>query len=244
MSGSDGQTESDGVLGGPMSKFRGVFFFLLLAAFVWPGTAGAQQAQSTLVQQTVARIVARETEEMKTIQKYAPLVETYVQKVKSDPSGAWTPNGDRYFLGRADFAKGVEVVSLDPRYASFLGRFGKDMGKVFDFKTEFLPRGFLQMIYVDDAGLDTTNYKFEYVRQEFLGEVRTLVFDVTPVGKSKKKGRFLGRIGPRTRLSRSSGLTAPMPASILTALSTSTAGAKTSDPISGCRRRFTARRAR
>ncbi|MGH9680681.1 MAG: hypothetical protein ACRD4Y_12085, partial [Candidatus Acidiferrales bacterium] len=37
------------------------------------------------------------------------------------------------------------------------------------------------------------HYSFDYVRREFLGEVRCLVFDVTPLNKSGK-GRFLGRI--------------------------------------------------
>jgi hypothetical protein len=58
---------------------------------------------------------------------------------------------------------------------------------------EFLPKGFLQMIYLDTNGLDTQTYNFEYVRREFLGEVRTLVFDVTPAKKAGK-GRFMGRI--------------------------------------------------
>jgi Peptidase family M48 len=58
---------------------------------------------------------------------------------------------------------------------------------------EYLPQGFLQMIYVDTNGFDKQHYRFDYVRREFLGEVRTLVFDVTPLPKSGK-GRFLGRI--------------------------------------------------
>ena len=49
------------------------------------------------------------------------------------------------------------------------------------------------MIYLDTNGLDTQNYNFDYVRREFLGEVRTLVFDVTP-SKKGAKGRFMGRI--------------------------------------------------
>ena len=67
------------------------------------------------------------------------------------------------------------------------------MTHLFDFGTEFLPQGFLQMIYLDNNGLDTQNYNFDYVRREFLGEVRTLVFDVTPKKKAGK-GRFIGRI--------------------------------------------------
>jgi hypothetical protein len=58
---------------------------------------------------------------------------------------------------------------------------------------DFLPQGFLQMIYLDMYGFDRQHYNFEYVRREFLGEVRCLVFDVDPV-KKKDKGRFVGRI--------------------------------------------------
>jgi hypothetical protein len=49
------------------------------------------------------------------------------------------------------------------------------------------------MIYLDTNGFDKQHYKFDYVRREFLGEVRTLVFDVTPLPKAGK-GRFMGRI--------------------------------------------------
>src|SRR5258708_22484419 len=58
---------------------------------------------------------------------------------------------------------------------------------------QFRPDGFLQMIFLDTNGFDRQHYKFDYVRSEFLGEVRCLVFDVTPLEKSGK-GRFLGRI--------------------------------------------------
>src|SRR5262249_33254066 len=39
---------------------------------------------------------------------------------------------------------------------------------------------------------DRANYNFEYVRQEFLGEVRCFVFDVQP--KQTREPRFVGRI--------------------------------------------------
>ena len=58
---------------------------------------------------------------------------------------------------------------------------------------EFVPRGFLQMIYVDVNGFDRNHYRFEYARREFLGDVRCLVFDIDPLPKSGK-GRFVGRI--------------------------------------------------
>jgi hypothetical protein len=46
---------------------------------------------------------------------------------------------------------------------------------------------------VDTSGFDRQHYKFEYIRREFLGEVRCLVFDIGPVRKNEK-GRFVGRI--------------------------------------------------
>jgi hypothetical protein len=49
------------------------------------------------------------------------------------------------------------------------------------------------MIFLDMNGFDRAHYHLEYVRREFLGEVRCLVFDVDPANK-KEKGRFVGRI--------------------------------------------------
>jgi hypothetical protein len=49
------------------------------------------------------------------------------------------------------------------------------------------------MIYLDMYGFDRQHYNFEYVRREFLGEVRCLVFDINPDRKNDK-GRFVGRI--------------------------------------------------
>jgi hypothetical protein len=67
------------------------------------------------------------------------------------------------------------------------------LGNMLSLDMEYLPQGFLQMIYLDTNGFDKNHYKFDYVRREFLGEVRTLVFDVTPLPKAGK-GRFSGRI--------------------------------------------------
>jgi hypothetical protein len=67
------------------------------------------------------------------------------------------------------------------------------IGNFFSFAMQYLPDGFLQMIFIDTNGFDKQHYKFDYVRREFLGEVRCLVFDVTPDAKTGK-GRFLGRI--------------------------------------------------
>ena len=104
----------------------------------------------------------------------------------------FVPAGDKYFLGKADFGKGVNLVSLsdtDGKGKKVLG----GVGNFFSFAMQYLPDGFLQMIFIDTNGFDKQHYHFDYVKREFLGEVRCLVFDVTPLPKSGK-GRFLGRI--------------------------------------------------
>ncbi len=126
------------------------------------------------------------------IRQYSPLVETYIQNQKPDKDLGTVPAGDKYFLGRADFSKGVALVSLTDTNSKGKKLFGA-IGNFFSFSAEFVPGGFLQMIFIDTNGFDKQHYKFDYVRKEFLGEVRCIVFDVTPQEKSGK-GRFLGRI--------------------------------------------------
>lgn len=57
----------------------------------------------------------------------------------------------------------------------------------------YKPAGFLQMVFIDRAEFDKVHYHFEYVRREFLGEVRCYVFDVSPALKAHGP-RFVGRI--------------------------------------------------
>src|SRR5258708_17588297 len=69
-----------------------------------------QQAAATperaTVAQVVDKIVAQEHAEMNAIRKYSPLVETYIQTVRPDKELGAVPNGDKYFLGRAEVGKG------------------------------------------------------------------------------------------------------------------------------------------
>ncbi len=50
------------------------------------------------------------------------------------------------------------------------------------------------MMFVDPSGFDQQHYVFSFVRREFLGSVRTWVFDVHPKVDVKGMGRFYGRI--------------------------------------------------
>jgi hypothetical protein len=138
----------------------------------------------------VNKIVVQEQAEAQLLRQYTPLVETYIQYLRADNKAGTVPHGDKYFLGRAKLERGVELEPLDRP----IGVDDKWFGRLKEFFTaEFVPRGFLQMIYLDPYGLDRSHYRFEYVRREFLGEVRCLVFDVDPLPKTGK-GRFVGRI--------------------------------------------------
>ncbi len=169
---------------------------VVLALSALPLRAAAQQnIASNALDQVVERIISQEQAEMNSIRPYSPLVETYIQNLRGDKDLGSVPAGDRYFMGRAVLSKGVELEPLTDMDAGGGVRkkiFG-GLGSMFSLSMEYLPRGFLQMIYIDTNGFNKSNYKFDYVRREFLGEVRTLVFDITPLPKSGK-GRFVGRI--------------------------------------------------
>ena len=143
-------------------------------------------------EQVIDRVVSNEQRLYSQMRNYSPLVETYIQNLKPDKDLGQVPAGDKYFLGRANFQKGVNLVPLNETQGKGKKVFGS-IGNFFSFAMQFLPDGFLQMIFIDTNGFDKQNYKFDYVRREFLGEVRCLVFDVTPTGKNPR-GRFLGRI--------------------------------------------------
>ncbi|MCU1315801.1 MAG: peptidase Ste24p [Candidatus Acidoferrum typicum] len=148
--------------------------------------------QARTMDDLVDRVIANESLAKQQIKQFSPLVETYIQNLKPDKDLGYAPAGDKYFLGRADFSKGVSLVSLTDTNGKGKKIFGA-IGNFFSFAMQFLPDGFLQMIFIDTNGFDKQHYKFDYVRREFLGEVRCLVFDVSPQDKSGK-GRFLGRM--------------------------------------------------
>jgi hypothetical protein len=166
-------------------KFLAVF----LAFSVMPLAAMAQQPME--LGAVVDKIVEQERAETQFLRQYSPLVETYIQYIRADQHFGEVPDGDRYFLGRASLAKGLELEPLK-RAA---GMKQKMFGGWGNYLMEFAPAGFLQMIYLDTNGFDPQHYKFEYEGLEFLGKVRCMVFDVEPLPKGK---RHLGTVLQRT----------------------------------------------
>ena len=164
-----------------------------------PASAQAQTAQAapTTLDQVVDRAIEREQNLIKLLGERTPLIETYLQNLQNDPAAGPVPVADHYFLGRLDLQgdKGPsrrDYLDLDKSLESkLLGGVKSSVNKLYKF--EYNPMGFSWMVFADRDAFDREHYEFHYARREFLGDVRTIVFDVTPK-KGAGKGRFQGRV--------------------------------------------------
>jgi hypothetical protein len=153
--------------------------------------APAQQAQApSTMDQVVDRIILRERGLIDMLKTRTPIVETYLQNLQWDAQLGPVPKDDRYFLGRVDLTESIDRKSYlqdESMEKHLLG------GVTKYFKMQYQPLGFSWMLFADRNDFDKAHYEFRYARREFLGDVRTLVFDITPK-KGTGNGRFLGRI--------------------------------------------------
>ncbi len=156
--------------------------------------ATQSQSQPSTLNQVLDRVAQREQQEVKTLRQYSPLVETYIQDMRPDKEMGFVPERDHYYLGVADLSKGVlEHSMVDKKNKGFKSKLNIFSALTNKFSSGYIPEGFVEMMFVDPQGFTRQNYHFDYVRREFLGEVRCLVFDVMPLPHSGK-GRFKGRI--------------------------------------------------
>ena len=158
-----------------------------------PQPGNSTDSSVTTVNQAIDRMIAREHDENATIRRYNPIIETYIQDMKPDANLGSIPVKDHYFLGQANLAKGVVDTSMLDKKKGVMAELNPLSHVSEYFTSQYVPEGFLQMIYLDTAYFDRQHYQFDYVGREFLGEVRCLVFDVTPLPKSGR-GRFKGRV--------------------------------------------------
>ena len=160
--------------------------------------AAANLAAPTTMDQVVDRVVLREKDLIKFLSPRTPVVETYLQNLTQDPQLGPIPQDDHYFLGRMDFSASIDRSDYlqdekkkkdkeEGMEQRLLGGFTKK------FKFQYQPLGFSWMVFADRNEFDRQHYDFHYARREFLGDVRCLVFDLTPK-KDAGRGRFVGRI--------------------------------------------------
>jgi hypothetical protein len=146
----------------------------------------------TTMDQVVSLFIEHEHGLIKAMANRTPVVETYLQNLTADPQLGPVPSEDHYFLGRLDMGETVDRKDYlkeeeKGMQARLLGGFHKL------YRVQYQPIGFSWMVYADRTDFDREHYDFSYIRREFLGDVRCLVFDVKPKPKSGR-GRFLGRI--------------------------------------------------
>ena len=137
---------------------------------------------NNLVDQLIDRIVSNEQDFLDRLRQYTPILETYIQEVADDLGQGQLPVIDHYMIGKIDTSKRV------PHEGFFVSA-----GFRKSDSTVFYPVGFAQMVIPDAYDFNRETYEFEYVRREFLGDVRALVFDMGPKDRTAE-GKFLGRI--------------------------------------------------
>lgn len=149
--------------------------------------ASAQEPDA--VKRLLDRIVKQEQQFIEQIRTRTPLLETYIQETL-DRKGSEALQRDHYFLGRLDLSRGVSYTPMVARSDAQKRPRNWTLRKT---GVAFEPVGFAQMIFLDATAFNTETYRFDYVRREFLGEVRCLVFDVQP-RNGKTSGKFIGRV--------------------------------------------------
>jgi hypothetical protein len=151
----------------------------------------------------VEKAVAREKVLITDIKLRTPLVETYIQDTRPDAKLYEVPVDDQYILSRVDFGSSFFDKTYSPRgdaskkggFLNIKGSLGQLMGltKLLGLeKFTYSDTGFMEMMFIDPKGFDQQHYVFSFVRREFLGNVRTWVFDAHP--RVPGEGRFYGRI--------------------------------------------------
>src|SRR6185312_11658691 len=158
---------------------------LFLFAMAAVGSASAQN----IVDRIIDRAIGREQALLATLQGTKPVAETYIQDLANDTDFGAVPVNDHYFVGRIDFSHGINQTSYLPKASdgSKLDLFSRF------FTIQYLPKGFAQMMMIDGSEFDRAHYDFHYLRREFLGDVRAIVFSVTP-RPGTGIGRFEGNI--------------------------------------------------
>jgi hypothetical protein len=157
-----------------------------------PGLAVAPQASKTPVSidQVVDAIIEREHALIQFLKNRTPLVETYLQNLQPDGKLGAIPKEDHYFLGRLDLSD-IDRRDYLTKEASFQRTLMGGVTKL--FRIQYQPMGFSWMIFADRQNFDRAHYDLHYVHREFLGEVRCLVFEVSPK-KNAGTGLFQGQI--------------------------------------------------
>jgi hypothetical protein len=172
----------------PLTLFAVMAFTLAAFAAHSDRPTADAAAQSSQNDPVAARIFAQEAKLVETMHTFTPLVETYIQTLQPDKDLGLVPLSDRYFLGRMVLNdQGVQDQIFQEKDNKMKQGFFSNI-----FAMKYIPKGFMQLVFLD-YDFNAQSYELKPLRQQFLGEVRTLVYDVVP--RAGLKGpHFVGRI--------------------------------------------------
>ena len=144
----------------------------------------------TTFKQAIDRAVKNERTLIGHLRDRRPVMETYIQELKSDADLGLRPQQDFYFLGHLNMRNG-ELDPFNLPSHSSITSVPRPLIPMFAMLGE--PHGLTSQLYIDLNDFDRQHYNFEYVRREFQGDVRCVVVDVTPrptAGRHRFKGRI------------------------------------------------------
>lgn len=144
--------------------------------------------ESMSLDELIDRVIVREHDEVTAINLYTPIVETYIQELKTDKQLGLVPKSDFYFIGQMNYKQGDKYNSMIPTHP-----FKSFMQSMMPNGWTLNPDSFAEKVFIDPVNFNKTDYKITYGGESFLGEVRCFMFDVEPRTK-KSKWRFTGRI--------------------------------------------------
>jgi hypothetical protein len=191
--------------------------------------ATSSQASPELTR-VVNAVIARENQLITLESSYTPRMEIYIQYLRPEPDLGAVPVTDSYFLGRMQFHPDGTLTARSllpgPRGgARAMASASEPSTKRFGWP-HLQPFAFYSALLMVDRRFNREHYDFEYVRQEFLGSVRCLVFDVHPKphryhgflsGNHSEVGLFIGRIWVEDHdysIMRFNGTFTPAPANL------------------------------
>src|SRR5215469_2208885 len=129
----------------------------------------------------VDKISVQEGLFVKNLKDYTPMVETYIQNMRTDQDLGRVPISDEYFLGQIRLEQGVEDVNFLPAQKNSEQQQESTLHKIFSSMKVvkkavptrsnksvvggYMSDGFAQMVLIDTSGkLDRQHYDFRFVR--------------------------------------------------------------------------------
>jgi hypothetical protein len=165
--------------------------FLLLAVTtvfaLFPATTIEARLAQENYQKVIDALIEREKETVEAITNYSPIVETYMQHFSPDKELGAVPTSDQYFLTKLEAGPDMKGRSMTEG-RGLLSRIASSLTSVASIKYDRM--GLVEMILINEDGFDREKDDFQFVKKEFLGDIRCLVFDV----RTKASNRFTGRI--------------------------------------------------